>query len=470
MKLSSTPKVLRYISFIAITVLASIQVGFAQDTGTPGNSDVLDKIITVVGRGRIVLKSEFEKTIEEIRRSDPNFTDNTKCMVLQQMIMQNIMLEQAERDSVAVGEEEVEAQIDNKIRYFINVYGSKEKLEQSVGKTIYQIKDEFKEKVRDQMIAEKMQNQLLENTKITPAEVSEFYKKIPQDSLPFYPASVEVGQIVINPPISPEVDEYAHKTLEDVRKDIIDGKISFEYAAGRYSEDPGSRDNGGRYDNIGRNGPMVPEFNAAAFKLQNGEISPIFKSKFGYHIVQMITRKGDQADVRHILIKPAITSADIKVAIAQLDSIRKLLVDKKLTFEEGVGKFSVDEMAKRTGGMIMDPQNGSTNLDISKLDPAMVLMIDSLQVGDFSVPHVFYNDMREQSCRIVFLRNRTSPHKANLKEDYSRIMEVALGQKKQMKLMNWVKSKLSTFYIKIDEDYLACPGLRELKNDETKNN
>ena len=380
------------------------------------------------------------------------------------MVLQKILLEQAERDSITVTDEDVEGQLDNRLRYFIQLYGSKEKLEQMSGKTVYQIKEEFRETIRDQMVAEKMQTQILENVKITPAEVAVFYNKIPVDSLPFFPAIVEVGQIVIDPPVSPEILEYAHNKLDEIRKKIISGERSFEVSASMFTDDPGSRDNGGRYESVTRNGPWAQEFVAAAFKLQNGEISPIFKTKFGYHIIQMINRKGDEADLRHILIKPEITSGDYKVSLAKLDSIYNLLITGKMSFSEAVGKFSTDEAAKRTGGMIADPTTGTTQLDITKLDPGMVLMLDSLKPGDYSKPHIFYNDRHDQSCRIVYLRNRTVPHKANLKDDYGRIQDVALAQKKQIKIQTWITSKLHSFYMRIDPDYSGCPGIKDLSD------
>lgn len=426
-----------------------------------------DKIIAVVGRNKIILQSDVERRFEEAKGQDPNLQDSAKCMILQQMVMQNILLEQAERDSVQVTDEDVEGQLDNRLRYFISLYGSKEKMEQMSGKTVYQIKEEFRDQIREEMVAQKMQGQIFENIKITPAEVANFYNRIPVDSLPFFPATVSVGQIVIDPPVSPELIEYAHKRLEDIRQDIVDGKISFENAAGRYTDDPGSRDNGGRYDGVTRNGPWAPEFVNAAFKLQNGEISPIFKTKFGYHIIQMVNRKGDEADLRHILIKPAVTTSDFKSSMATLDSLYNMLTTGKMTFSEAVGKFSTDEAAKRTGGMIADPSTGNTDLDITKLDPGMVLMLDSMKQGSYSKPHVFYNDMHEQSCRIVFMRNRTVPHKANLKDDYSRIQEVALVEKKNLKMVGWMASKISSFYLKIDPKYGTCNNLKVLTTGAT---
>ena len=296
----------------------------------------------------------------------------------------------------------------------------------------------------------------MENVKITPAEVEAFYKKIPVDSLPFFPATVEVGQIVIDPPVSPEMNDYAHAKLENIRKEIVDGNKTFEVAAGLYSDDPGSRDNGGRYDGVTRTGGFAPEFITAAFKLQNGEISPIIKTKFGYHIIQMINRKGDEADLRHILIKPELTSADFQSALHTLDSIRTLLVSGKMSFPEAVGKFSTDEAAKRTGGMIADPNTGVTVLDMTKLDAGMVILLDSLKQGDYSQPHIFLTDAHEQSCRIVYLRNRTTPHKANLHDDYARIQEVAMAQKKQLKMQQWVTAKLPSYYLKIAPEYQGC--------------
>ena len=429
-----------------------------------------DKILVIVGKNRIILQSELETELMQARQMNPALGDSEKCLILQQMITRKMLVEQAERDSVMVSDDDVEGTLDNRVRYFMQMYGSKEKLEQLSGKSIYQMKEENRETVKEQMIAEKMQNQVLENSKITPAEVEAFFKKIPVDSLPFFPASVELGQIVIDPPISNEMLDFAHKRLEEVRDKIVKEGASFELMVGAYSDDPGSRDNGGRYDGITRNGPWAPEFIAATFKLQNGEISPIFKTKFGYHIIQMINRKGDEADVRHILKKPSLTSADYQKSLNTLDSIRNLLVSGKMTFQEAVGKFSTDEAAKRTGGMLAEPTTGNTNLDVTKLDAGMLLIIDSLKPGEFSPAHIFMTDQREKSCRIVFMRSRTAPHKANTVEDYSRIQEVALAQKKQQKMLTWVKNKLPSFYLKIAPEYRECSSLKAWRtnNESTK--
>lgn len=423
---------------------------------------VLDKIIAKVGRSRIVLYSDLEIQISQARQSGMSTSDDSlSCTVLEGMILQKMLVEHAERDSVSVTDEDVEGQLDNRIRYFTQVYGSKEKLEQISGRTIYQMKEDYRDIIKEQMLAEKVRGQILEHVKITPAEVEVFYNKIPKDSLPFFPASVEVGQIVIEPPVSAEMDEYAHKKLEDIRKDITSGKMNFETAAGFYSDDPGSRDNGGLYEGVEKDGPFAPEFKTAAFKLQNGEISPIVKTTFGYHIIQMVSHKGDKADLRHILIKPTVTTADYNKSIVRLDSVRNVIVSGKMSFQEAVGKFSTDEAAKRTGGMVSDPATGATELDVTKLDPGMVLMLDTLQVGGVSAPHIFVNEQREKSCRIVYLRTRTAPHRANMKEDYGRIQEVALAQKKQLKVQSWVISKIPSFYLWMAPEYRDCYNLKD---------
>ncbi len=426
--------------------------------------EVADKIVAIIGRNRIILQSEMALDVMQMQQANPDMTatDSIKGVMLYSKVMQNMLLEQAERDSVMVTDEDVEGQLDNRLRYFIQLYGSKEKLEQASGKTIYQIKEENRDAIRNQMVAEKLQNTILDGVKVTPAEVNDFYNKLPKDQLPFFPATVEVGQIVIDPKVNPEMEDYAKNSLADVRQEIIDGKKTFEQQAIAYSQDPGSRDNGGRYDGVTRNGPWAPEFIAAAFRLQNDEISPVFRTKFGYHIIKMIHRKGDEADVAHILIKPEVTSADFQAGLNKLDSIRTLLVTGKMTFPEAVGKFSTDEGAKRTGGMLANPQTGATELEMTSLDPAMVLLVDSMQVGGYSAPHIFVNDSRDRSSRIIYLRSRTTPHQANLKDDYNKIQEVALGHKKQLKLASWGKEKVPTFYLWLAPEYREFPMLKDL--------
>jgi len=436
---------------IAVLFLFAALSTYAQSTNA-------DKIVAIVGKNKIVLQSDIDAQLIQAKQQSPGYDENIlKCQLLQQMIVQKLLVEQADRDSVVVSDDDVDATLDNRVRYFIRMYGSKENLEKVSGKTIYQLKDEYRDVIKEGMLSEKESGQILQNVKITPAEVKAFYDKIPADSLPLLPATVEIGQVVIDPPVSPEMNDYARTKLEGIRKRIVEGKESFESLAGIYSEDPGSRDNGGRINDVSRNGGgWAPEFVTATFKLQDGEVSPVIKTKFGYHIIQMISRKGDNADVRHILIRGQVTTADFKKAMDKLDSVRSELIAGKITFPEAVGKYSTDDAAKRTGGMIADPNTGNTQIEMSKLDPAMIMVLDSLQPGSFSHPHVFTNDGGDKSCRIVFLKTRSAPHKANLKDDYSALQNYALNQKKAQKMQQWVAQKLPTYYLKIDPEYRSC--------------
>lgn len=422
-----------------------------------------DKIIAIVGRNRIVLQSELEQQAAQAAQQQNNgapLSDSLRCLLLQEMIMGKMLVEQAERDSLLVTDEEVDGTLENRIRYFIRLYGSKEKLESMTGKTIYQMKEENRDVIKEQMMADKVKSKLLANVHVTPAEVQAFYNKIPKDSLPLFPATVEVGEIVMDPGTNPELDKYAREKLEDIRKQIVTDGKSFETMAGLYSEDPGSRDNGGRYDGVTRNGGFAQEFVTAAFRLQNGEVSPIVKTKFGYHIIQMIQRKGEQVDIRHILIMPQHTADDYRAAMQKLDSVRSEIVAGKLTFSEAVGKYSTDENSKMTGGMIVSPQTGASQLEVDQLDPQLALMIDSLKIGAISQPQQYKNQRGEISTRIVFLKTRTEPHKANLRDDYSKIQGVAKAQKEHDHMDAWITERLPTYYLKIDPDFAGCSSLQ----------
>lgn len=418
----------------------------------------LDKIIAVVGKNRIILESELYSQVEQMRQQNPELGEDLPCNLMEQMILQKMLVEQGERDSVVVSEEEVEGNLDNRIRYYIGLYGSKEKLEEVSGKTVFQLKDEYRDFIKETMMAERVQATIMQNVKVTPVEVQRFFAQIPTDSLPFFPAAVEIGQIVMDPEVSAELDEYAKNEITKIRDQIIKENKSFEVMAGLYSDDPGSRDNGGLIQGVTRSG-FVPEFVSATFKLQNGEISPPVKTKFGYHIIQMVKRKGEEADVRHILIKPQQTSADFAKAMAKLDTIRTELVSGAISFEKAVGKYSTDEMSNRTGGMIADPQTGSTVLEIGKLDPSLVLMVDTMKKGSYSAPMLYVNERGEKSCRIVYMKNITKPHKANLEEDYSKIQAAAIQKKKSDKMSSWIEEKAPSYYIKVDPEYQSCTSI-----------
>jgi peptidyl-prolyl cis-trans isomerase SurA len=443
----------------SLFVLAIVQIMCALLCSTSSaQTENLDKIAAIVG-DKIILKSEIEMAYSDFKKENPNLSENEKCKLIEDYMSQKMLVEQAGRDSIIVSDDEIEGALDNRIRYFVSQYGSEERLVEMAGKTLYQLKDDYRSLFRDQLTAQRMQSQIMSNVKITPQEVKAFYDKVPIDSLPFYPSMVEVGQIVFKPAINKEVEDYAKQKLEGLRADIVGGKSAFDVMAGIYSEDPGSKDNGGDLGIMGRD-ELVPEFAAAAFRLQNGDISPVVKTKFGFHIVQMVNRQGEKAKLRHILIKPLITNDMVKEAEAKADSVRSIVMAGKMQFSEAVGKFTNDDATKITGGMFTNPQTNGSLVQTEDLDPAVALQINEMKMGTYSQP-ITYNDANggDRLVRIIYLKNRTEPHKANLKDDYNKIQQVAFAEKQNEYLQKWIKEKISTFYVMVADEYKTCESV-----------
>lgn len=448
------------IFFFLLSLVFSVQMVNAQ-------GENLDKIVGIVG-DKIILKSEIDAAFEDYKRENPELSDTFKCQLMEQTLLQKVLIEQAALDSITVSDEEIEGALENRIRYFVSMYGTEEKLEEMAGKTVYQLKDDYRPMFKDKLLADRMQNQVMGNIKITPQEVKAFYEKIPKDSLPFYPSMVEVGHIVFKPNVNKEVEEYAIEQLKEIRKEIVTGKSTFELMAITKSEDPGSKDNGGDLGIMGRD-ELDPEFAAAAFKLQNGEISDVVKSSFGFHIIQMVNRQGEKAKLRHILMKPLITSDAIKATLDKADSVWANLVSGKLKFSEAISKYHSDDATKYTGGMFTDPQSGGSLIPVENLEPSVAILINEMKPGEFSKPFE-YKDERsgDRLVRIVYLKNRTEPHKANLKEDYSKIQQAAFSEKQTTYLMKWLEGRIPSFYIKIDEEYNSCHNISKWNNNTTK--
>lgn len=445
-------------SYLLAVAIMAIMLGQAA-APTACAQGTADKIMAVVGKSKIILKSEFEQQVQQTaqqQNAGHPLPDSMRCLLLQEMITGKLLVEQADRDSLFVTDEEVEGTLDNRVRYFISLYGGKEKLEQMTGKTVYQMKEENRDVIKEQLLSDKVRSKIISAVRVTPADVKNFYDRQPKDSLPFYPATIEAGEIVMAPPTNPELDKYAREKIEDIRRQVVVEGKSFETMAGLYTMDPGSRDNGGLYKEVTRTGGFAQEFVTAAFRLQNGEVSPVVKTRFGYHIIQMVERKGEQVDIRHILIIPEHTEADYVAAMHKLDSIRTLVVNGKMTFSEAVGKFSTDDNSKMTAGMIADPRTNSTQLEVDQVDPQLALMLDSLKPGSISAPQQYRTQRGELSTRIVFLKSRTEPHRANLTDDYSKIQAVAKAQKEYERMERWVEERLPTYYLKIDPEFGSC--------------
>jgi peptidyl-prolyl cis-trans isomerase SurA len=418
---------------------------------------VADKIVGIVG-DKIILKSDITNAIADARRQGQEVPPDGNCMVMQQALAQKALVLQAEKDSLMVSDDEVEALLDNQIRSFIQVYGSKEALEQIAGRSIYQLKEDFREPFKERKQAEMMRNKIVENIKITPQEVKEYFEKIPKDSLAFYESELELGEIVIYPKASRDIEKLAIDELNEYKQEVESGKgRSFETLARLYTDDPGSKDNGGRYEINRTEKNWDPTFLSAAFRLKEGQISQVIKSKFGYHIIQMVSRAGDDAVVRHILKIPQVTDDDVQQTVKQLDSVRAKLIAGVISFGEAVSRYSDDDEHKFTGGM-KQCRNGNY-CTIDELDKDEVILLKNLKVGEFSQPTPFTDQRGRKGVRIAYLKTRTEPHRENLKDDYNRIAQRALDLKKEDAVEKWFTKKIPTYYVMIDDEFKGCPML-----------
>jgi peptidyl-prolyl cis-trans isomerase SurA len=426
---------------------------------------VADKIAGIVG-DRIILQSDIKNSIADIIRQGGTMPENAECLIMEQALISKVLMLQAEKDSLPVTDEEVEAELDQKIRYYINQMGSQEALEEVAGKSIYQIKDDAKESVKEQKLAAAMQRKIVENVRITPNEVKAFFDRIPKDSLPFYETELEICQIVLYPKASRDVEQYVIGELNTYKKQLESKLADFCQIAKNVSKDPGSKDRCGQYQINRSEKTWDPIFMSTAFRLKEGEISAPVKSKFGYHLIQMLRRNGDDADIRHILMIPPVTETEINEAVNKLDTVRSKIIAGTISFNSAATKYSDDESAKFAGPCITN-RDGSTFVTIDALDKDMVGVISKMKVGEFSMPAAFTDEQGKQGVRIVNLKSRSEPHRMNLQDDYSKISQSALEEKKSKALEKWMKAMIPTYYIMVDEESeKECPQLQKYVTDK----
>ncbi len=440
---------------------AIVLVGTITTTHAQSKKVVADKIVGQVG-DKIILRSEIMNAIADAKRQSQgqeNVVLPTECQILETQLIRKALLLQAQKDSLEVSETEIEADLDNRIRQTIQQYGSKDILEEIAGKTIYQLKDDFREAFKEQKLAEQMQRKIVDNIKITPTEVKLYYNKVAADSLAFYESEIEVSQIVIIPKANKDVEEYVSKQLYDYKKQAeAQGPKKFEQLAKNYSEDPVVKENGGQYT-LNRNDKFWdPAFLAGAFRLKEGQISPVIKSKFGLHIIMMISRSGDEAIVRHILRIPPITDDEIKETVDKLDSIRNQIKAGRMSFAEAVSKHSDDEGSKFSAGALVG-RDGATFIAIDALDKEMIKPISEMKVGDICKPQVYSDERQRKMVRLIYYKTRKDPHRENLRDDYNRVSQRALEEKKSNTLEKWFKEHIPNYYVLIDKEYSACPDL-----------
>lgn len=414
----------------------------------------IDKIVAIVG-DKAILLSEVETQVLQMEQQTTSKDPNLKCNVLEDIIIQKLLLNQAEKDSVVVSDDQVDGELSKKIRYFVGQIGSIEKLEAYLGKSIVQIKDDFRERIRDQLVVQQMQGKIAGDVKVSPSEVKAYFEDIPADSIPFIESEIQVAQILKKPPVNQSERERVRKEMQDIRQKILDGR-SFASMAAFYSEDVVSAAKGGELGFVGR-GDLVPEFEAAAFALKGKDISDIIETMYGFHIVQLIERRGETINVRHVLISPKASANDLEFARIKLDSISEVIRLGRMSFEDAALKYSDDADTKNNGGLLINPGSGSTWFEVSQMDQSLFFVVDKMKIGELSDPVPVRMGEKKESYRIVSLKARTEPHRANLKQDYQRIVLAAENEKKNKLVKDWIARKRLSFFIKIDPEFLNCP-------------
>lgn len=419
----------------------------------PPTGQVIEKIVSKVDN-EIILKSELDIAYLQFDGNGLFSPENLRCKVLETLIINKVLVAKAAIDSITVEDAQVQEQLDRRMQMVMQQFGGDEKkLIQNYGKTAEQIKEELRDQVEEQMLVQRMQGKISEGVVVTPSEVKSFFNAIPKDSLPYFSLEVEVGHIVKLPLISNDSKEEAIELLNSIKSKIQAGE-SFGTFATQYSEDPGSARNGGELGFFKR-GDLVPPYEAASLRLKPGEISDVVESQFGFHLIQLIEKRGNEYNTRHILIKPKTSSNDLEGATKFLDSLRVKIIQDSANFSTLAYKHTDDPGTKPSGGFFSD-ETGDTRVPAENLDPTLYFLIDKMKVGEVSQPLPFTLQDGKKAMRIVYLKNKVKPHEANLKDDYQKIYSAALAEKQNKKVTEWFNSTKNEVFIYIDEEYQNC--------------
>lgn len=419
---------------------------------------LLDKIDAIVN-DKIILRSDIENQLDLLNLRGHEEQDS-RCQLLHQMIINKVLTTQAIRDSLPLAYEEVEEELSRKVNYFIGVAGSQEAFEEFYHKSVEQIKDDYRDDIREQMLSARMRNKIVGETKVTPSEVKAYFEKLKKDSLPYFNATIELQQIVMKPKVSDQQRKAASDKIHEILGRLKAGE-SFDLLANIYSQDISSAQNGGLLDMVPR-GTFVKEFEGAAFKLKANEMSDVVETPFGFHIIKMVERRGDNIQVQHILIRPQTTSKDAESARAKLDSVREDILAGKMTFFQAVKDFSQDEQSRNVGGSLLNNETGSTLLEVNKIDPTLFLMVDTLTINQITPAIMYQAEDGTPAYRIVKLVSRTDAHVADIKVDYDKMQNAARSDKEEEVLQRWFDKNLKKTYLMVTDEYKQCPEIIKL--------
>lgn len=450
---------MRYILMLSLFAMANM---------LNGQKILLDKVVAKVG-GEILLQSEVEESYALMVSRNQPMPPNAKCTITDQLLMQKLLLNQAKLDSLEISDAEVEGQLNARFDQILGMMGNDpSQFEEFYGQSIPEARSQMKDDMKNQILAERMRGTVVREVKVTPSEVKAFFNEIHPDSLPYFNSEVEIGEIVFHPEVNKVERQKALDRAEKIWTRIVEGGEDFAALATKFSDDTGSARLGG---DLGwqKRGGFVMEFEAAAYNLGKDEISEVTETDFGFHIIQLLERRGNRIHTRHILITPEITAEDKELAKSRLDSIAHLISVDSLPFPFAVRRYSDDKIQSyNNGGLMLNPKTGNTFFEIGDLDPDVYFAIDTMEVGGVSAPIEFLTRRGETSYRMVLLKSRTAPHKANLKEDYSKIKNAAIESKKTGHLFKWLEEKLSETYIFLNGVGEGCDNLQKWTTDSMK--
>jgi len=433
-------------------VISIILLSLVDIASSFGQARMLDRVVAIVGDFKI-LQSDIETTYLQYQAENVSSSGNMKCEILEDFLAQNLLLNQAKIDSVMVPESQVEMQLDSRLDFFINQIGSQERLEQYFHKTILEIKEDFRDLIRDQLVTQEMRNTITANVTITPSEVRQFFNNIPDDSIPLINARIEISQIVLYPPYTEESTLATRQRLLDLRKRITAGE-NFATLAVLYSESP-TAPKGGEMGYMGR-AEMDPDYAKAAFSLKKGQVSNIVETAAGFYIIQLIDRREDRINTRHILLRPKVDVDAIQKTISRLDSLADIIRSDSMTFDRAARYYSQDIKTNVNGGLVVNPADNSTMFGLDELQTSEYEILRNMNVGEISDPFESIDENNKTVYKIVRLNRSTKPHKANMKDDYILLQMYALEEKKMRVLKEWLDEKISTTYIHIDGSFLGC--------------
>lgn len=424
---------------------------------------IIDKVVATVG-GEVILLSEVEEQANYAKQQNPEGKIDYACTALQSIIVTKLLVNQAKLDSIEVKDEEVENQLNARIDRLLTYFNQDEAaLQEYYGQSVTDMKEQMRNDMRNQLLSERMQGTITGKASVTPSEVKSFYDRIPKDSLPYFNSEVEIRELVYKPSVNEEEKKRARDKAEGLRQRILDGEV-FADLAKKFSDDSGSGAQGG---DLGwqKRGTFVPEFEATCYNLEKNELSDIVETEFGFHIIQLLERRGNLVHARHILVRPEITEADLDLARLKLDSIRNLIVKDSLSFGLAVKKFGdKNTQSYHNDGRVTNPRSGNTFFEVADLDTDVFFAIDGLKEGAISEPSPFRAPDGGKYFRIILLQSRTKPHKANLKQDYNKIQTAALEQKKAFYVDKWVTERLRSTFLSVDALFAKCPEIEEMLN------